>query len=46
VRVVRQWNRFPREVVYRNVQGQVGWGFEKPGVVKAVPVHSREFGIR
>jgi len=24
-----------------SVQGQVGWGFEQPGVVEGVPVHGR-----
>ena len=28
-----------------NVQGQVGWGFEQPDLVKNVPVHGREVGL-
>jgi len=24
-----------------SVQGQVGWGFEQPGLVEGVPVHGR-----
>ena len=27
-------------------QGQVGWGFEQPGLVEGVPAHSRWFGTR
>ena len=27
-------------------QGQVGWGFEQPGLVEDVPAHSREVGTR
>ena len=29
-----------------SVQGQVGWGFEQPGVVEGVPVHGRGVGTR
>jgi len=29
-----------------SVQGQVGWGFEQPGVVEDVPAHGRGFGTR
>jgi len=42
--VVRHWNRFPREAV--DVQGQVGLGFEQPGVVEAVPGYGRRVGTR
>jgi len=27
-------------------QGQVGWGFEQPGLVEGVPAHVRGFGTR
>jgi len=30
----------------RSVQGQVGWGFEQPGLVKGVPAHGRRVGTR
>ena len=29
-----------------SVQGQVGWGFEQPGLVEDVPAHGREVGTR
>ena len=29
-----------------SVQGQVGWGFEQPGVVEGVPASSRVVGTR
>jgi len=32
VRVVRHWNGFPG-----SAEGQVGWGFEQPGLVEGVP---------
>ena len=28
-----------------SVQGQVGWGFDQPGVVEGVPAHSRGVGL-
>jgi len=28
-----------------SVQGQVGWGFEQPGLVEGVHVHGRGVGI-
>jgi len=40
----------PREVVAAPslaiVQDQVGWGSEKPGLVKDVPAHGRGVGTR
>jgi len=30
----------------RTVQGQVGWGFEQPGLVEGVPAHDREVETR
>jgi len=45
MRVVRQRNRLPREIVEcplpGNVQGQVGRGFEQPVLVEGVPAHGR-----
>ena len=29
-----------------SVQGQVGWGFEQPGLVEGVPAHGRGVGTR
>jgi len=29
-----------------SVQGQVGWGFEQPGLVEGVRVHGRAVGTR
>ena len=29
-----------------SVQGQVGWGFEEPGLVEGVPAHGRGVGTR
>jgi len=50
VRVVRHWNMFRQRScgcpLPGNVQGQVGWGFEPPGLVKDVPVHGRRVGTR
>lgn len=45
VKVLRHWQRFPWETVKApvpgSVQGQAGWGFEQPGPVEGVRVHSR-----
>jgi len=29
-----------------SIQGQVGWGFEQPGLVEGVPAHGRGVGTR
>jgi len=40
MRAVKHWNRLPAEPVDApfpgSVQGQVGWGFEQPGLVEGV----------
>jgi len=45
MKTVRPWNRLPRKVsgcsLPGSVQGQVGWAFEQPGLVKDVPAHFR-----
>lgn len=45
MRMVRHWGRFPGEAVglpsLESVQGQIGCGFEQPGLLGGVPVHSR-----
>ena len=50
VRVVGHWSRLPREAVDAPfpgcVQGQAGWGFEQPGLVKHVSAHGRGVEIR
>ncbi|PKU35625.1 hypothetical protein llap_14069 [Limosa lapponica baueri] len=46
LRMVRHCNRFPREVVDAPSLGQIGWGFEQPGLVGGVPAHGRGVGTR
>lgn len=48
VRLVGHWMRLSRENVgalsLEDVQSQVGWGSEQPGLAKGVPAHCRGFG--
>jgi len=49
MRVVRQWNRLPREAVAASsfeVPGQAGWSSEQPGVVEGVPAHGSGAGTK
>jgi len=47
-RLVRPWHRLPREAVAAPLLavGQVGCGFEQPGLVEDVPAHGRGVGTR
>ena len=47
MRVVRHWSRLPRYgcPLPGSVQGQAGWGFEQPDLVKDVPAHDRRVGL-
>jgi len=50
MRAVRHWHRLPRVAagcpLPGSVQGQVGWGFEHPGLVEGVLAHGRGVGSR
>jgi len=49
LRVVRLWPRLPREAVAAplpgSVQGQVGRGFEQPGLLEGVAAYGRAVGL-
>jgi len=49
VRVVKHWHWLPRELVDApfpgNIQGQVGWGSEQPGLVEDLPAHRMGVGL-
>ena len=48
IRLVKHWHRLPRGSagpIPGNIQGQVGWGSEQPGVVEDVPSHCRGFRV-
>jgi len=47
VRVMRHWNRLPKELclIPGNVQGQIGWGFGQPSLVGGVPACRRGIGL-
>ena len=49
IRLVKQWNRLPREVVVcpvaGDIQGQGRWSSEQPDQAVDVPVHCRGFGL-
>lgn len=44
--VVWHWNMLPREVMYAPFLKMFGWGFDQPGLVSGIPVHSRVVGNR
>ena len=45
VRVVRHWNKLPRMSPPGSVEGQVGWGFEQPDLVKDDPARGWAVGL-
>jgi len=49
IRVVKQWNRLPRDVIdapsLKTSQSPVGWGFEQFDLLEDVPAHCTGFGL-
>jgi len=49
-RMLKQWNRLPRDIVDGgpipgNIEGQTGWGSKQPGLVEDIPAYCRDAGL-